>query len=90
MRVAVHSRMVQPLMDGTLLMLGLPLMLSRRNRNVFFSISICLGVATAFTLLSLCCQSLGGMSVLRPSLAAWLPLLIFVPVAAAMSHTLRT
>ena len=89
-RVAVHTRMVQPLMDGTLLMLGLPLMLSRRNRNVFFSISICLGVATAFTLVALSCQSLGGLSVLRPSLAAWLPLMMFVPVAAAMSHTLRT
>jgi lipopolysaccharide export system permease protein len=89
-RVAVHSRMVQPLMDGTLLMLGLPLMLSRRNRNVFLSISICLGVATAFTLVALSCQSLGGLSVMRPSLAAWLPLMMFVPVAAAMSHTLRT
>jgi lipopolysaccharide export system permease protein len=89
-RVAVHTRMVQPLMDGTLLMLGLPLMLSRRNRNVFFSISICLGVATAFTLVALSCQSLGGLSVLRPSLAAWLPLMMFVPVAAAMSQALRT
>lgn len=89
-RVAVHTRMVQPLMDGTLLMLGLPLMLSRRNRNVFLSISICLGVATAFTLVALSCQSLGGLSVMRPSLAAWLPLMMFVPIAAAMSHSLRT
>jgi lipopolysaccharide export system permease protein len=89
-RVTVHARMVQPLMDGTLLMLGLPLMLSRRNRNVFLSIGICLGIATAFTLVALSCQSLGGLSMLRPSLAAWLPLMMFVPVAAAMSHTLRT
>jgi lipopolysaccharide export system permease protein len=89
-RVAVHTRMVQPLMDGTLLMLGLPLMLSRGSRNVFLSIGICLGVATAFTLIALSCQSLGGLSVLRPSLAAWLPLMMFVPVAAAMSYNLRT
>jgi lipopolysaccharide export system permease protein len=88
--VAVHTRLVQPLMDGTLLMLGLPLMLSRRNRNVFLSIGMCLAVATAFTLAALACQSLGGVSVLRPSLAAWLPLLMFAPVAAAMSQTLRT
>jgi lipopolysaccharide export system permease protein len=89
-RVAVHTRIVQPLTDCTLLMLGLPLMVSRRNRNIFLSISICLGVATSFTLLALCCQSLGSMSVLRPAFAAWLPLLMFVPVAAAMSDTLRT
>jgi lipopolysaccharide export system permease protein len=30
------------------------------------------------------------LSVLRPSLAAWLPLMMFVPVAAAMGQTLRT
>jgi lipopolysaccharide export system permease protein len=89
-RVTVHARVVQPLMDGTLLMLGLPLMLSRRNRNVFLSIGICLGVATAFTLVALSCQSMGSLSMLRPTLAAWLPLLLFVPIAAAMSHTLRT
>lgn len=89
-RVTVHTRLVQPLMDGTLLMLGLPLMLSRSNRNIFLSIGICMGVATAFTLIALSCQSLGSVNMLRPSLAAWLPLLIFVPVAAGMSQTLRT
>jgi lipopolysaccharide export system permease protein len=89
-RVSVHTRIVQPLMDGTLLMLGLPLMLSRRNRNVFLSIGICLGLATAFTLVALGCQSLGSVSMLRPSLAAWLPLMIFAPLAAAMSNNLRT
>lgn len=89
-RVAVHSRLMQPLMDGTLLMLGLPLMFSRRKRNVFFSFSICLGVAIAFTMVTLACHSLGGLNLLRPTLAAWLPILVFLPVAVAMSHTFRT
>jgi lipopolysaccharide export system permease protein len=89
-RVAVHSRLLQPVMDGTLLMLGLPLMFSRRRRNVFFSFSICLGVAIAFTMVTLACQSLGSLSLLRPTLAAWAPLLIFLPLAVAMSHTFRT
>ncbi len=89
-RVAVHTRLMQPFMDGTLLMLGLPLMFSRRSRNVFLSFGICLLVALSFSLVSLACQSLGGLSLLRPTLAAWLPLLVFVPVAVAMSHTLRT
>jgi lipopolysaccharide export system permease protein len=90
LRVAVHTRILQPFMDSTMLMLGLPLMLSRRTRNIFFSISICLGVAMAFSLVGLACQSLGDLSLLRPTLAAWIPLLVFVPVAVAMSHTFRT
>lgn len=89
-QVAVHARAVQPLMDGTLLMLGLPLMFSRRNRNVFLSIGICLLVATLFSLVTLACRSLGDLGMIRPVLAAWAPLLLFVPVAAAMSQTLRT
>ena len=89
-RVAVHSRLMQPLMDGTLLMLGLPLMFSRRNRNLFLSFGICLLVAVAFSLVTLACQSLGGLNLLRPTLAAWLPILVFLPVAVAMSHSLRT
>jgi lipopolysaccharide export system permease protein len=88
--VAIHTRLVQFFMDGTLVMLGLPVILSRRSRNPYVSIGMCLAVATAFTLAALACQSLGGVSVLRPSLAAWLPLLMFAPVAAAMSQTLRT
>ncbi len=89
-RVAVHSRLMQPVVDVTLLMLGLPLMFSRRNRNVFLSIGMCLLVAISFSLVTLACQSLGGLSLLRPTLAAWLPIMLFLPVAVAMSHTLRT
>lgn len=89
-RVAIHARIVQFFMDGTLVMLGLPVMLSRRSRNVFVSIGICLAVATAFTLSALACQSLGSINLLRPTLAAWLPLMAFVPLAAALSQSLRT
>ncbi|MGI9430296.1 MAG: LptF/LptG family permease [Bythopirellula sp.] len=89
-RVAVHTRVVQPVIDTTLLMLGLPLMFSRRQRNVFLSIGICLSVAIAFTLATVACQSLGGLSLLRPTLAAWLPIMVFLPIAVGMSHTLRT
>ncbi len=90
LRVAIHSRITQPFMDATMLMLGLPLMFSRRHRNVFLSVGICLAAALSFSLVSLTCQSLGGLSLLRPTLAAWVPLMVFVPVAVAMGHTFRT
>ena len=89
-QVAIHSRLVQPMMDGTLLMIGLPLVFSRRNRNLFLSIGLCLIITLVFTLVALACQSLGSLGLLRPTLCAWLPLMLFVPLAVAMSHTLRT
>jgi lipopolysaccharide export system permease protein len=89
-RVAIHTRILQFFMDGTLVMLGLPVMLSRRSRNVYVAIGICLLVATLFMISALACQSLGSVNVIRPVLAAWLPLLVFAPLAAAMSQSLRT
>jgi lipopolysaccharide export system permease protein len=89
-RVAIHTRIVQFFMDGTLVMLGLPVILSRRSRNAYVAIGICLGVAMLFMLTALACQSLGSVNMLRPTLAAWGPLLVFVPIATALSQSLRT
>jgi lipopolysaccharide export system permease protein len=90
LRVAIHTRILKPFMDSTMLMLGLPLMFSRRNRNIFLSVGICLAAAISFSMVTLACQSLGGLSLLRPTLAAWIPLLVFVPIAVAMGHNFRT
>lgn len=89
-RVAVHKRIVQPVIDTTLLMLGLPLMFSRSRRNMFLSIGLCMTLAIVFSLATIACQSLGGLGALRPTLAAWLPILFFLPIAVGMSQSLRT
>lgn len=89
-RTAIHSRVVQPVLDMTLLFLGLPLVLTGSNRNVFLSIGVCLALVVAFMLVVLGCNYLGSSYLLEPSLAAWLPLMIFVPLAIALSLPLRS
>lgn len=83
-RVAIHARVVQPLLDLTLLFLGLPLVLHGTNRNVFIAIGLCGMVSGAFMGVVMASQYLGQISLIRPALAAWVPLMIFVPVAVAM------
>ena len=87
-RVAIHSRLVQPLLDLTLLFLGLPLVLRREMRNVFLALGTCLALVTGFMVVVFGFQYLGTMCLLPPSLAAWAPLLIFVPAAVALSEPL--
>ena len=88
-RVAIHARIVQPLLDITLLLLGLPLVVSRESRNVFIAMGICMAVTTAFTLVVIGSQYLGSVSwILNPALAAWLPLMIFVPPAVGLAESL--
>jgi lipopolysaccharide export system permease protein len=88
-RVAIHSRLVQPLLDMTLLFLGLPLILSRQTRNMFLAIGLAVGVVIAFMLVVMGFQYLGSQYLISPALAAWCPLLFFVPTAVGMSDPLR-
>lgn len=88
-RVAIHSRLMAPFLDTTLLFLGLPFVVTRTNRNPFIAVGLCLSVVTLFMGIVLGCQSLGANGWLQPALAAWLPVLIFAPIAAALSDALR-
>ncbi len=84
-RVMIHSRILQPLLDLTLLFLGLPLVAARDNRNVFVAIGICMGLVALFFIAAIVCQQLGANCLISPALAAWGPLMIFVPAAVGMS-----
>jgi lipopolysaccharide export system permease protein len=88
-RVVIHSRFLQPFLDTTLLFLGLPFVVTRTNRNPFISLGLCLAVVAVFMLVGLGCKQLGASGWLGAPLAAWLPLLIFGPIATAASDTLR-
>jgi lipopolysaccharide export system permease protein len=85
-RVAVHARIVQPLLDIALLMLGLPVILARESRNLFFSAGLCVLIVAGFFLVILICHSLGNSFLISPALAAWCPLLIFAPLAGFASQ----
>ncbi len=85
-RVTIHSRIVQPLLDFTLFFLGLPLVLRKYDRNVFAALGLCGLVVTGFNLVVLGCQHLGAASVLRAALAAWLPLMLFGPLAVELAR----
>jgi lipopolysaccharide export system permease protein len=87
-RVAIHARMVKPLMDMTLLFLSLPLVVTRESRNVFIAIGMCMAVTVAFTLVMMGLQHLGEESLLTPTLAAWAPLMLFAPPAVGLSELL--
>jgi len=87
-RMAIHSRIVQPLLDITLVFLGLPLIVTRESRNVFIAMGICMAVTTLFTLVVVGLQHLGGILLVDPSLAAWAPLMIFVPVAVGLAESM--
>jgi lipopolysaccharide export system permease protein len=87
-RVAIHSRFVQPLLDIVLLFMGLPLVARRESRKVFLAIGVCMAVTTMFMLTVTGFQRLGEISMIPAAMAAWAPLMIFVPSAVGLSHAM--
>jgi lipopolysaccharide export system permease protein len=84
--VAVHTRIIQPLLDLTQLLLGIPMILSNRNRNLVSMILTCLLSFAAFYGISIGLRTLGANeTLLTPAMAAWAPLLIFGPIAWAQT-----
>jgi lipopolysaccharide export system permease protein len=88
LRTKIHTRLVNPFLDLTLLFLGLPLVVSRESRNVFVAVGMCFGVTVVFLLVVIGCGQMGANSMVDPALAAWLPLIIFVPVAVGVTESM--
>ena len=87
LKLLINTRFLQPLLDMTLILLGLPIVLSRRYRNVIQRGIACLfafGIfaGSRFALSALC----GSSSLVSPSMAVWVPLLLFAPYGYARTR----
>ena len=87
-RVTIHHRMVRPLIDLTLLLLGMPFLLTQEIRNFFVAIGSSVLLVIAVLVVVVFCQGLGSQYLLTPAFSAWLPLIIFIPPAVALSGPL--
>lgn len=89
-QVQVHARILQPLLDLTIVMLGLPLVISKTDRNIFTAAGFCLLVVIVVQLTVEGCHSLGTYSLIKPAaLAAWLPVIFFFPLAVLSMRSLK-
>lgn len=80
-RIALHSRVVRPLIDLTLLLVALPLALLFTERNLFLAALICVAAVVGFQVTILLSNSLGALSLIKSSaLAAWIPVIAFLPL----------
>jgi lipopolysaccharide export system permease protein len=87
-RVTLHVRLVQPFLDMALFFLGVPLVLTRGNRKILVAGLLGLMLVGGFFCVTMLSHWLGANYLLSPALAAWLPLLIFGPLAFTLSRPL--
>lgn len=80
-RVMVHARILQPILDISLFLIGLSLVVSGRERNIFLSLGPNIILVVFYFLIQMGCHSLGVQGIVSPSQAAWMPILLFAPLA---------
>ena len=88
-RVLIHSRVIQPILDMTLVFLGLPLVLRREHNNLFVAVGWGLLVICGFSAIVVTFQTMGANYLLRPVFATWCPVFLLVPTAVFLSRPLQ-
>jgi lipopolysaccharide export system permease protein len=87
--VRIHARIVQPVLDISLVFLGLPLVLRREQPRLFVAIGWGLLAVCGFAAAVITCHALGDNYLLSPVLATWCPLFLFLPLAVLISRPLQ-
>jgi lipopolysaccharide export system permease protein len=88
--VLFHMRLTRPILGMILVFMGLSMILTDQNRSVFISAGLCLVLCALFFAAIFAAKQLGDKDILSPALAAWLPVLIFGPLAFVMFDAVHT
>ncbi|MFP4140807.1 MAG: LptF/LptG family permease [Planctomycetota bacterium] len=84
-RLTRQTRLAEPIITILQLLLALPFILSR-ERNIKTSVGMCIGILTLFMAFVYGCRYMG----LGPVLAAWLPVMVFTPIAVVTVDSVKT
>jgi len=82
LQVLLHERIIRPPLDFALILLGLPLVVNRRGRNLFVMTGAAMATVMAFFAIKTLAGAMGSNGYLvTPVIAAWIPLLVIGPIA---------
>jgi len=90
LQVALHQHVTGPLLNVLLLLLGLPFIAGREDRNYFVSIGIAVVLVIGVFVLTFASTAFGRSGHLLPITAAWLPVLVVLPASIVSMEGLKT
>ena len=86
----LHQRMLLPLYDLLLLLLGLPIIASRSEWNIYIRVGWCMLIFVLLQGVGMATTMLVKSEMIEPALAAWLPLLLLGPLVPPVMVGMRT
>ncbi|MGB2756026.1 MAG: LptF/LptG family permease [Phycisphaerae bacterium] len=90
LQVAMHQHVTMPILNLLVLLLGLPFVAGREERNYFVSIGIAVVLFIGVYVLTFASTAFGNAGHLSPLQAAWLPIFVVLPASILSMESLRT
>lgn len=90
LQVEMHRHVTSPLLNVLVLLLGLPFVAGRDDRNYFASIGVAMGLFIGVFVITFASTAFGNAGHVGPLLAAWLPVFIVLPASIVSMESLRT
>ena len=86
----MHQHVTGPILNLLLLLLGLPFVAGRDDRNYFSSIGVAIGLVIGVYAITFAATAFGNQGHVGALLAAWLPVFIVLPASLLSMEALRT
>jgi|GEM_PF-174498 len=87
----LHFRITDPLINVTMLILGLPMLVGREKQRSKKGLFLSLLLPGSCFIFTCSCKLIGSdISTIDPVLAAWLPLMIFTPISVLTLDSVKT
>lgn len=84
-----YFRYTDPIINMVMLLLGLPMLVSRERRSTKTAVVLAFAGAGGCFIATFACKLIGG-SVIPPLYAAWLPIIVFLPFSIIALDELKT
>lgn len=89
-RIMIHSRIMLPVLNILLVMIGVPFVLQWERRNIYRSIAVSMVLCLGFFVTDIVAGYFAEHGYIEPMLAAWSPVLLFGPVAVSLFQRIGT
>ena len=89
-RIMIHNRLMQPVLQFLLVLIGIPFVLQWERKNIFLGIAVSIMLCGLFLVTITVAGYFALYGYISPLTAAWMPVFLFVPVALSLFRRIGT
>ena len=90
LEVAMHQHITSPILNVLILLLGLPFVAGREDRNYFVGVGLAVALVIGVFILTFAATAFGNAGHVPPIWAAWIPVFLVLPPSILSMEMLKT